>query len=191
MRNRVELPGESACDDVVSAEIAGRRHVAFARGRSQEDQVLEDAPRRPRLDARDRLAPEALAQIDDALGAEREDGLSRRRIDLLEVVVHRKDQPPILAILALPVVHAARCHSRHAVVDPDLFSALRVEGNDGAIASAPVDRAAHDDRIGSGLAERIGPGDRQPVDVRFVDTSRAKEPGAVSSAGVIRPPEVV
>ena len=51
MRNGVERPDQLAGEDVVRAEIAGRRSVAFAGRRAQDDQVLEDAPGRAGLNA--------------------------------------------------------------------------------------------------------------------------------------------
>ena len=52
MRHGVELPDQLAGEHVVGAKIAGRRHVAFAGRRSEQNQVLEHLAGRARLDAR-------------------------------------------------------------------------------------------------------------------------------------------
>ena len=60
--------------------------------RAEQDQVLEDLARRAGLNAPDRrrIAAQAFAQVDDAVGAERGDRLAGLRVDLLQVVVHAK-----------------------------------------------------------------------------------------------------
>src|SRR5207247_290952 len=104
MRDRMELPGERPGEDVVGAEVARGGHVSFARRRAQEDQVLEDSAGGARLNARHRLASEPLTEVDDAVAAEGQNGLACCRVDLLQVVVHGKDQSAIFAVLAFPVV---------------------------------------------------------------------------------------
>ena len=73
LRNGVEGPHELAGDDVVGAHVTGSREIRLARRAAEQDQVLEHASGRRRGDAPDRvrIAPESLAQIDDALLAER------------------------------------------------------------------------------------------------------------------------
>ena len=44
-RDGVELPHQLAGEDVEGAQIAGRGHVAFAGGRAENDQVLENLAR--------------------------------------------------------------------------------------------------------------------------------------------------
>ena len=56
VRHGVELPDELAGDDVVGAQVARRREVAFARGRAEDDQILEDLAGGAGLDAADGFA---------------------------------------------------------------------------------------------------------------------------------------
>ena len=154
----------------------GRRQVALARRRPEQDQVLENPSRRAGLNASDGrgIAAQSFAQIDHAVLAEVVDGLACRGVDRLQVVVHREDQPAVFAVLALPVVHAAGGHRLHALADPDFLSGLRIERDQRAVAPAAVDHAAGDDRIGAGLAVGVGPGDRELLDVRLVDLTASK-----------------
>ena len=104
-RHGVERPDEFAGEHVVGADVAGRRHVAFAGGAAEDDQVLEDLARRVRLDGADGLRIAAVdpdAQIDDAVGAERHDRLARLRVHLLQQAVHREDQPLVAAVRRFP-----------------------------------------------------------------------------------------
>ena len=128
MRNGVKLPGQLAGDHIVRAQIAGRRHVAFAGGRPEKNEILEDLAGCAGLDAkRCRIPAQAFAQIDDAVGAKAGDRLPGQRIDFLEVVVHAENQPAGLAVLALPVVHPARCHAGHPVMNPELSAGFCIE----------------------------------------------------------------
>ena len=52
-RHGMERPHELAGQDVVGADVAGRRHVAFAGGAAEDEQVLEDLAGRVRLDVAD------------------------------------------------------------------------------------------------------------------------------------------
>ena len=117
-------------------------------------------PGRVRLDAADGrgIAAEAFSQVDDAIVAERADGLARGGVDLLEVVADAENQAPILAVLAFPVVHAAPGHPFEAFVDPDFLARRRVQRNQRTVAPSAVDHAAGHDRVEAGLAVRVGPG---------------------------------
>ena len=110
MRNRVKLPRELAGDDVVRANISCGRHVVLAGRRAEDDQVFENLARIGRLCLHDRggVAAKALSQIHGAVGAERENRLPRTRVNRLKITVLLKQQPPISAIAALPVVDASR-----------------------------------------------------------------------------------
>ena len=89
----------------------------------------------------DGLAAEAVAQIDHAMVAEGRDRPARPRVDFLQVVGDAEDQPAIAAVLALPVVHAARCHALHVLVNPDLLAGRGVEGHERRVAAAAVQHA--------------------------------------------------
>src|SRR4029079_8925314 len=103
-----------AGDDVVGADVAGRRHVAFAGRAADDDAVLEHLAGNARLNVADalRVAPvEPGAEVDDTTGAERHDRAARCGVDLLQQAVHREDQAPVAPVGALPVVHAAAGHA--------------------------------------------------------------------------------
>ena len=76
-----------AGDDVVGANIAGRREIVFAGRRAQDDQVLENASRIVGLNPRDRLriAAQAFAKIDQPVLPERQNRLAGAGVDLLKV----------------------------------------------------------------------------------------------------------
>ncbi len=104
-RHRVERPDEFAGENVVGADVARRRHVVFPRRAPQDDQILEDASGRVRLDRSDRLRIAAIdpdAQVDDPVRAERHDRLSRLRVHLLQQAVHREDQPLVAPVRCFP-----------------------------------------------------------------------------------------
>ena len=99
-----------------------------------------------------RIPVETHSQVDLAVHAERRDGLTGLRVDLLEEVVRAEDQAAVRAILALPVVHAAPVETLNPFVDPDFFARRRVQRHERAVRAKPVDDAAHDERIEVGLA---------------------------------------
>ena len=70
----MEDPHHLARRHVVGANITRRRQISFANRRSQRDQILEDAPGRLGLYARNRrgIAAESLPQIDQPVVPERE-----------------------------------------------------------------------------------------------------------------------
>ena len=192
-RHGVERPHQLARDDVVGADVAGRRHVAFASRAADDDEVLEHLAGDARLDVADArrvAAVEADAQVDDAVRAERHDRLAGSRVDLLQQAVHREDQPLVAAVGALPVVHAAAGHAGHALAHPALFSGRRVERDQRAVAAASVDHAAHDDGTAAGVAERVGPGHLQAGDVIAGDLRRWEVARVVRAVAVAGPPTV-
>src|SRR4051794_22870878 len=135
MRDCVERPDELAAQDVVRAQIAGRIAVALARRGAEDDQVLENATGSAALDIADalRVAPEALAQIDPSVVAERVDGDARLEIDLLEEAVRSEDQAFVAAVLALPVIEAAVRRPALDGVRPDLAARRCIERYDRAV----------------------------------------------------------
>ena len=110
LRDGVEAPHLLAGEDVEGAHVSGRRHVALAGRRAQQEQVLEHLSRRLRLDARNRrrVASEAFTQVDGALVAEGGDELAGAGVDRLQVVLHGEEQPAVRPVGALPVVDATR-----------------------------------------------------------------------------------
>ena len=167
-RHRVKRPDQFPRADVVGADVARRRHVAFAGRAAENDQVLEHAAGRIRLNGADRLGIAAIdpdAQVDDAVGAEGHDRLAGFRVHLLEQAVHREDEPLVAAVRALPVIEAAGGHAVHVLADPDLLPGLRVDGDERSVPPAPVDHAAGDVGHKSGVAVRIRPRHLQLGDV--------------------------
>ena len=128
-RYRVELPLLLAGDDVVRANIARRVDKSFARRGSENQQVLVDLAGTVRLDSSGIAlrARQADPQIHDAVLAEGQNRLARLRIDGLQKAVDGKQQPPVLPVLALPVVDAAAGDARQPLVDPDLFARGRIQ----------------------------------------------------------------
>ena len=122
-------------------------------------------------------AVDAGAQVHDAVGAERHDGLAGLRVQLLQQAVHREDQALVAAVGALPVVHAAAGHAGHVLADPQLPAGRGVHGHERSVAAAAVDHAAHDDRAAARLAERIGPGHLQPGDVAACRSAATRNSG--------------
>ena len=124
MRNRVEGPGHLSGEHVIGTDIAGRREEGFTGRRSQNDQILEDAPGRVGLYAADggRIAAQPLTQINEAVLAKRQNGFAGAGVDLLDVVVDLEDQPAIGAVLAFPVVDAAGRDPSQVCMNPDLLA---------------------------------------------------------------------
>ena len=125
-RHGVERPDEFSGEDVVGPDIARRRHIVFARRAPEDDQILENSSGRVRLNRSDPFRIAAVdpdAQVDDPIGAERHDRLSRLRVHLLQQAVHREDEPLVAPVLAFPVVDAAARHAGHVLADPQLLAA--------------------------------------------------------------------
>ena len=149
MRNRTEAPDFLAGDDVVGADVAWRRHVVLASRGAENDEVLEDLSRvldctRPTVDGSRPAKP--FFQVDRALVAERDDRLAGDGIDRFEELVALIEQPPVLAILALPVVDAAGRHALQPLVDPDLLARRRVERHQRVVPRQHVHDVVDDDR---------------------------------------------
>ena len=136
LRNRVELPHLLPGDDVVGADVAGRRDERFAGRRPQDDEVLPDLAGAVGLDASRLLrSRETDAQIDRAVLAERQDRLAGRGVDRLQEAVDREQQPLVLAVGALPVVDAARHDAAEPLVDPQLLAGRRIERDERVVPS--------------------------------------------------------
>ncbi len=111
VRNGMECPGQLARDHIISPHIAGRRHIIFAGRGSQQQQIFEYFTWCARLGAGDgqRIAAQALSEIDQAIVTEIQNGFSRECIDRLKVIVHLKYQPPVFPVFAFPVIDATGC----------------------------------------------------------------------------------
>ena len=109
------------------------------------------------------------------------------RVDLLEEVVRAENQAAVLAVLALPVVHASTVEPLDTLVDPDLLSGRRIERHERAVRATAVDDSAHDERIEVGLTGRVRPGHLKLAHIGLGDLRRGDEPGAVGATGVVAP----
>ena len=171
----MEDPRERARAHVVRMDIGGRGSIGHAaRGQRHDDQVFEDPAGIVGLQRAHRadVAVQADAQIHAAVVAERRDRLTRACIDRREVSRIDVEKPPIRAVLARPVVHAARADEALVLMHPDLASRRRVERDDRSVFREHVHDALDDDRVEQvALAGRIGPRHLQTGHVALVDLS--------------------
>src|SRR5215475_5574226 len=109
MGNSVECPYHAPGANIIGADIAGPRCVFFIGRRAENKKILEDAPGIVRLHEGEafRVAPQALPQIHASARAELHDRPAGSRIDCLKTVVYRKQEAPVGAVRALPVVEPA------------------------------------------------------------------------------------
>ena len=69
-------------------------------------------------------------------------------VDFLQVVVDRRRQAAVLAVLALPVVDAARgVMPLETLMDPDLLAGGGVERDEGVVARQHVNDVVDDERV--------------------------------------------
>src|SRR5262245_59094086 len=131
MRDGVESPDQLSGQHVERAEIAGSRTITFAGVRAQYDQVLEDAAWRSARATQGTRG--SFSEIHTTMVAKRQYGFAGKSIDLLEVAAGGKDEPPVRAILAFPVIEAAVGRVSLDRMGPNLLSRARVERDDGAV----------------------------------------------------------
>ena len=167
----MEHPGDLAGDHVVGLHVGGRRIVTSAlRGQRDDEEVLENPSGVARLQRVPRFAPQRDAQIHAAVLAERGDRVASLGVDRGQVPGIQIHQPAILAVLALPVVEAARANRALIRVAPQLLARRRIEGDDGVAGALHVHHVVHDDGIERDIpGHRIGPGDLQLRDIGLVD----------------------
>ena len=192
MRDGVEPPRLFAGDDVVRANVAGRREVALAGRGAEDDQVLEDLSRIRRLDPCERrgIPRVALFEVDRAVRSEREDRLPGPRIDRLEVVVALEQQPAVLSIAALPVVDAARRNSLQVGVNPDFSAGRRVECDQRGVSSQHVGDAVDDERtevVRQVVVCRVGPRGGEPRQGLSVDLIELDVAGVIRTSPIVVP----
>ncbi len=186
--HRVKRPDKRAGEDIERSDVARRRPVLLVGGRIREAAGFRRRARAFRLDVDgQRIAIEASPQIDAAVDAKRKNRFARARVDLLQIVGDAEDEPAILAVLALPVVQAARRRALEALFPPELLAGRCVERHERVVEGAGVDDAIDDERVRAGLAVRVGPGDLELADVGLVDLRGVDESGAVEAAGVVTP----
>ena len=98
----------------------------------------------------------------------------------LEEAVHREDQPAVLAVFALPVVHPLAVDPAQPVVDPDLLAGGRVQRDDRRVVPAePVEHVTSVDRTEDRRAVRIVPSHLELADVGLGDLLDRPEVRAV------------
>jgi hypothetical protein len=143
----MKLPHKVAAQDVVGTNVSGGRHPALARGGPKNEKVLKHPALAVRLDAwRPGPAGETFAQIHTAVSSERQDRLAGVGVDRLKKTFDGEQNAPILAIRALPIVHATRGQAPEVFVDPELIAVGRIEGDNRAIPSLHICDTARDDR---------------------------------------------
>src|SRR5277367_2470658 len=113
MRDGVKLPDQIPTAHVVGTNIPGRRKIAFTGGRSDDNQVFENLAGRTALNhPYFRIFPtQTLAQIYVTTRPKGLDGFSSRGIDLLQLLVQRKNESAIFFICAGPVGDSALRYS--------------------------------------------------------------------------------
>ena len=184
----MELPDFVPGDDVVGADVAGRRDERFAGRRPQDDEVLPDLAGAVGLDASSLLrSRETDAQIDRAVFTERQDRLAGRGVNRLQVAVDREQQPLVLAVGALPVVDAARHDAAEPLVDPQLLAGRGIERDQRVVPPEHVHDVVDDDRVEPRCRIGVGPCDFELPDVRFLDLVEVHEVGAVGTGEVVPP----
>ena len=154
----------------------------------EDDQVLEDlAGQAALLLDRLRIAVEPFPQIHHTVLAEARNGLAGAGVEGPQHVQRGEQQPAILAVGALPVVHAAHREALDLGRHPALRAGRRVDGDQRVAAGPRVDHVADDERIEVGVAVGIRPGDLQRPDVALGDLRGGHEPGTVRPAGIVAP----
>src|SRR4029453_8142013 len=109
--------------NVECADVSGRGVVLLIRRGAHDQEGLENAAGRARLLVDFlRIAIQTGAQIDPPVLAERGNGPSGLRVERLQHVAGAEEQPAVLAVLALPVVHPANVEAFSPLADPDLLS---------------------------------------------------------------------
>src|SRR5690606_3645142 len=132
------------------------------------------------------------AQVDAAVVAERRDRLARARVDRGQMALVDIEEPPVRAILALPVADAACADLAFVGVHPDLLARRRVERDDRAALREHVHHAVDDDRIEEVvLAGLVGPSDLQLRDVALVDLSERRVLRRIDTAEILIPRAIV
>ncbi len=171
----MELPDQLAGHHVIGVDVGRRRgEVVGARRQAHDDQVLVDLARvvglqRPHLGD---VVGQAHPDVDLAAVAEAGDRIAGLRRDRGQHAVVHEQQPPVLAVLALPVVHAARAGPALQHLAPQLLARARLQRHQGVAVQDDVHRAVHDQRlevIGRARAGLIAPGRLQLGDVAGVD----------------------
>ncbi len=110
-----------------------------------------------------------MAQIDDAVFAEGQDGLAGFCVYFLEEAVDREQQPAILAVLTLPVIDATADDAGQSFVNPQLFASGRIEGDERAPASEDVHHVIDYDWVETGLCVGVEPRHLELIDVALLD----------------------
>ena len=143
------------------------------------------------------IAVQPFFQIDAPVLAERRDRLPRARIDGAQEMIAREQQPPVGAVLALPIIDPAvgdHFGVRVRRKRPDLFARRRVQRDDRVVLGQNVHHAVHHERIEGVLvvvAGRIRPGDLQLAYVGSIDLGQRGVLRGVGCAPVVAPGFVV
>ena len=194
-RNRVEHPCQLARAHVKRAQIARRRQITFAGKASENDQIFEN-PAGSSGGQRNRRAVDPDLQIQLAVIREGIHGLSRQRVDGVQVPARGDEDAAVFAVFALPVVRAAlpgdsapAAAAGAERMHPQLFAGRRVESNQRPALRRDVrdvidhQRAEHR----SPVWRRVGPCHFDLVHIRSVDLLQRRIVRAVGTAEVLLP----
>ena len=98
-----------------------------------------------------RIPTEAFSQIGRTLVAERLDQFSGAGVNRLKAVVERNQQATVGSVRAFPIVDTAVHFSSRCigVVDPELFSARGIEGDNRVVLRVHVHHIVNDDGVPS------------------------------------------
>ena len=191
-RHGVELPDELLPVTTSNARMSPGGEIQPSPG---ADPRMSRFCRRPCRDAwtahrRAWPARDALAQVDEAVGAERQDRLAGPCVDRLKEGTGDQEQPPVAAVVALPVVDAASGEVRDVLVNPDFLAGGRVERDERVVPSEHEDEILDGDRIEPRFGVRVEPRDLELVQVGLPDLVEVGEVRAVRAAEVVPPPFV-
>src|SRR6185312_6921006 len=120
VRDRVELPDQLPCANVVRMDIGRVRVVAGAsRGQWDNHQIFEDTAGVAGLERAGRVAVESYAEVAAPVAAEAFDRLAGTGVDSREIPAVDIEQAAVGAVGAFPVIGAARADRTRIGVGPE------------------------------------------------------------------------
>ena len=194
-RNGMERPGEISRANIKCADIARRRTILLICGGTENQKIFKHPARRGGLHQANALgvAIQSLFQIHAACVAKSENQPARPRINGVQKMVARKQQPPVLPVFALPVVDSAIGDDggvRFRGMRPNLGAGGGVQRDDGIVPGQNVHHAVYDDGVEGVrivVAGRIAPGHFELTDIGAIDLRELRILSRIRSAPVVAP----